>query len=550
MKLLKNIKYTAGLVASLVLFNACDGFIDEEIFSDVTSENFINEDNADQLVVGVYTQVRTVYRNYGYKIFGTDIFTTKNDVTSFSADNDYFGLQAGSSNSVWGNNYDVVAKANTAINRYENQINFSDGRLTEKAYGIAQARALRALAFFNLAQQFGGVDISLEEPLTIREDYTRATEEETYALIISELEAAIPDLEDNPDTGRFSKRAAQHVLAEVYLTRAYTSFGLSTDYVTAAALAEQAIGSYDIRSQTYAEVFDYDNQVNDEVLFAAQWGSGADSENKLNNKHAILMNNVHEYPGVNRTTTPYGFSNFTAMPTPFFYSLFSDDDTRDDATLHRAIIADGDVPTGWPDAIVAGDTIVYYPKNALGAVELAERLERYWVYQPDQYLFGRPDDVPGVNWLYSLNPEEVNFPIFKKFDDEDFNETTDGARDTFIFRIAETHLIAAEAYLGATNPSSALTHINIVRERATGNANEYATVDIDDILNERALELAGEDNRWAVLKRTGKLEERLNLYNPHNVDHGAFDSSIHLVRPIPTNELALSPNTMTQNPGY
>lgn len=556
MKVLKNIKHTTAILVCMLLFSACDDFIEEDIFSDVTSENFIDENNADQLVVGIYTQVRRVYRNYTYKFFGTDIFTTKADVNSISAINDYVGLQSSNTNSFWSNNYDVIAKANTAINRYENQISWSDGRLNEKAYGIAQARALRALAFFNLAQQYGGVVLDLEEPLSIRSDYTRSSEEETYTLIISELEAAIPDLEDNPETGRFSRRAAQHVLAEVYLTRAYTSFGSSADFTTAAALAELAIGNYDIRSQTFAQVFDYDNQINDEVLFAAQWGAEGDAENKNNNKHALFMYQVANLPGINRTTTPYGFSNYGAMPTPFFYSLFADNDSREDATIHRALLADGNAEWKDPDGvvvldnIVAGDTIVYFPKVALDAVDLAERLDRYWVYQPDQYLWGSPTDIPGVNYLYSRNPELTNFPIFKKFDDEDFNETAEGARDTFIFRVAETHLIAAEAYLGAGNTGSALTHINRVRERATEVANEYAAITIDDILNERALELAGESNRWAVLKRTGKLEERIEMYNPHVVNHGAFDAGIHLLRPIPDQELTLSPDTMEQNPGY
>ncbi|MDO7171659.1 RagB/SusD family nutrient uptake outer membrane protein [Mariniflexile sp. AS56] len=550
MKLLKNIKYTAGILASMMLLSGCNDYIDETIYSDVTSENFITEDNADQLVVGIYTQVRGVYRNYGYKFLGTDIFTTRGDVTSNSSENDYFGLQAPSSNGVWSGNYDIIAKANTAINRYENQISWSAGRLSDKAYGLAQARALRALAFFNLAQQYGGVVLELDEQLTIREDYTRSSEADTYALIISELEAAIPGLLDAPETGRFSKRAAQHVLAEAYLTRAYKTFGSTADFTTAAALAEQAIGSYDIRSQTYAQVFDYDNQVNPEVLFAAQWGAGNIASNKNNNKHAIFMYAVHNLPGINRTTTPYGFSDSNSMPTPFFYSLFAANDSRDDATFHRALLADGNVPIGAPDPIVANDTIVYFPKVALGAAELADRLDRYWVYQPDQYLYGRPADVTGVNYLYSLNSELTNFPIFKKFDDEDFNETAEGARDTFIFRISETHLIAAEAHLGAGNTTQALFHINRVRERATEVPNEYLTVSIDDILNERALELAGEDNRWAVLKRTGKLEERVNLYNPHNVNHGAFDAAKHLLRPIPTNELILSPETMKQNPNY
>lgn len=549
MKLFNNLKYITVLLAILMLSNACNDFLDEEIYSEITSENFITQDTADQLVVGIYSSLRLVYRDYTFKFAGTDIFASKGEVFSFSATNDYFNLNSGIGLSVWADNYGVIGKANVVINRYENQINWSDSNLGDRDYGIAQAKALRALAYFNLVQQYGGVVLALEEAQSIITDYARSTEAETYTQIITDLESAIPNLLDNPDTGRFSKRAAQHLLSEVYLTRAYASFGSAGDYDTAAALAEQAIGTYDIRSQSFAEVFDYGNQVNDEVLFAVQWGNSGLATDKDNNKHALLMNQVSNYPGVNRTTTPYGFSDFEWMPTPFFYSLIADNDTREDATIHRAIIADSDEPDG-PTNIVAGDTVVYYPKIALDAAELTERLDRYWVYQPNQYLFGLPDDIPGVNYLYSLNQERTNFPIFKKFDDEDFNETRDGARDTYVFRVAGSHLIAAEAYLGAGNAASALSHLNIVRERATGVANEYTAVTIDDILNERALELAGEANRWAVLKRTGKLEERINLYNPQVIDHGAFDASIHLLRPIPVNELQLSDGSLLQNPGY
>ncbi|QWX82815.1 RagB/SusD family nutrient uptake outer membrane protein [Cellulophaga sp. HaHaR_3_176] len=548
MKFLKNIKYTTAFIACAMLLNSCEEYIEEDIFSDITSENFIDEDTADQLIVGVYGEVRSAYSNYTYKYEGTDIFTSQNDVTSISAGNDYVGVTAPNTNGLWSSNYDIIAKANTAINRYETQISWSESRLGEKAYGIAQARALRGLAFFNLVQQFGGVVLDLEETLTIRSDYTRSTEAETYAQIIEDLEAAIPNLEDAPEPGRFSKRAAQHVLAEVYLSKAYLSFGSSTDFSTAATLAEQAIGSYDIRSQSYAEVFDYNNQVNDEVLFATQFGAEGIIEDKSNNKHSLFMYQVFNLPGISRSN-PYGFKGDNNMPTPFFYSLFSENDSREDVTIHRALIADEEQSGGIAE-IAVGDTIIYFPKVALDAVELADHLDRHWVYQPDQYGFGRPTDIPGTTFLYSENTEFSNFPIFKKFDDLDFNETGEGARDTFVFRVAGTHLIAAEAYLGAGNSGQALFHINRVRERATGVADEYAAITIDDILNERALELAGEDNRWAVLKRTGKLEERINLYNPAVVNHGAFDANVHLLRPIPSQELTLSPGTMTQNPGY
>ncbi|MFK7811657.1 MAG: RagB/SusD family nutrient uptake outer membrane protein [Maribacter sp.] len=549
MKLVKKIKQVGFVLIGMMTFNACDSYIEEDIFSDIASENFIDQDNADQLVIGVYNSLRLVYRDYTYKFLGTDIFASKGELSSLSATNDYFNMNSGIGLSVWANNYSVIGKANTAIDQYTSQIEWSDSNLSTRDYGIAQAQALRALAYFNLVQQYGGLVVEVEAAQSIRQDYTRSSEEETYAQIISDLEVAIPLLQDSPDTGRFSKRAAQHLLSEVYLTRAYTSFAGSGDFETAASLAETAIGSFDIRSQTFDEVFSYDNQVNDEILFAIQWGTGGLAADKNNNKHSLFMNQVFNLPGIERTTTPYGTSGFGAMPTPYFYSLFDDNDTRDEATVHRAILADSDEPDG-PDNIVAGDTVVYYPKVALDIAELTERLDRYWVYQPDQYLFGLPDDIPGVNYLYSLNPERTNFPIFKKFDDEDFNENEEGARDTFVFRVAGSHLLAAEAYLGSGNTAAALSHLNIVRERATGIADEYTSVTIDDVLKERALELAGEANRWAVLKRTGKLQERIGLYNPQVMDHGAFDASIHLLRPIPAAELQLSDGSLEQNPGY
>jgi|TARA_B110000037_G_scaffold141541_1_gene160056 hypothetical protein len=547
MKTIKNIKQIIVLLVTALFLSACNDFIEEEIYSDITAESFLDESNADQLILGLYNATRGVYKNYNYKFEGTDIFTSQNEVTSTSSGNDYNGFNAPQTSGLWSANYGVISKANTAINRYETQIAWSEAKLGEKAYGIAQARSLRALAFFNLAQQYGGVVLDLEEPQSISNDYTRSTEEQTYTLIISELEAAISNLEDDPQTGRLSKRAAQHVLAEVYLTRAYTSFAGGSDFATAASLAESAIGGYDIRSQSFAQIFAYDNQENDEILFAGQWDDGF-AEDSNNNKHSLFMFGINSTPGVTRNNQ-YGKKGNSLMPTPYFYSLFAANDSRDDVTLHRTIIADEASSLG-DDIINVGDTIIYFPKVALSIAELTVKLDDYWVYQPDEYLYGRPAPIADVNYQYVLSPSFTNFPIMKKFEDEVFQEEGGGARDTFIFRVAGSHLLAAEAHLGAGTSASALMHLNIVRERATGVVDHYASASLDNILEERALELIGESNRWTVLKRMGKLEERINLYNPHVVDHGAFDSTKHLLRPIPIKELELSPDTMVQNPKY
>jgi hypothetical protein len=536
-------------VLSVIVFS-CTDYIEEENFSDASAENFITEENADRLVVGIYNSLRPVYKTYNEHQLGTDIFTTQGNInTDLNSSNVYVNVNSTGFSAIWSRNYIVINNANIAINRYLNDISWTDSNLPERDSGVAQAKALRALAYYNLVQQYGGVVISLDEITEISSDYTRSSEEETFNQIILDLEEAIPTLSDDQETGRISKRAAQHLLADVYVTRAYKSFGSAADFNTAATLAESAIGGYDIRTQSYSEVFDFDNQVNDEVLFSIQYGAGGDFDDRNNDKHAILMYAIDGLPGINRQNS-YGLPNGGVMPTEFFYSLFDDDDTREDAILHRALLANEEDAVG-TDNIAVGDTVIYFPKIALDAIELADKLDRYFVYQPDQYYFNdSPVDVAGVNYQYTNNVTQTNFPIFKKFDDVGFDEREGGFRDTFVYRVAESHLIAAEAYLGAGNSASALTHINTVRERATGTANHYTAISIDDVLNERALELAGESSRWNVLKRTGKLQERIGLYNPHVMANGAFDPSIHLLRPIPATEIQLSGGNIEQNPGY
>ncbi len=546
-------KYISLFIGASIILSSCENFIKEENYTNVTSEDYLNEANAEQLVVGTYQSLRDIYKHYDLLFYGTDIFTQQGELFSYNNLNEYYNITdaLGQLGDYWRYNYEMISNANIVINRYNKDVEWSESNLGKKEQGIAEARVLRALGYFNLVRQYGGVILILEETTSIQSDYQRASEEDCYSQIIKDIEESIEHLEEESTPGRLSQRAAQHLLAEVYLTRGYTSFAQSNDFTQAATLAESAIGSYNLLSQTYEELFDYDNQDNNEVLFSVQYGTGTEYDDRNNNKHTILMNSVNNYPGIGRSN-PYGLLSGTkAMPTRFFYSLFTDNDMREEVTLHRVLYAsEADIVTTdgiGEDIIKVGDTVVYYPKKPLSAEELADKLNRYYVYQPDQYYYGLQDNIEGVIYQYSANQNRVNFPIFAKFDDQNFDGEEGGYRDTYVFRTGETHLIAAEAYLQAGQQAKALQHINIVRQRATGKENFYTTVTIDDILDERALELAGEENRWAVLKRTGKLEERIKRYNPHVIDHGEFDPNKHLVRPIPEHEMNLSDGSLEQN---
>ena len=79
--------------------------------------------------------------------------------------------------------------------------------------------------------------------------------------------------------------------------------------------------------------------------------------------------------------------------------------------------------------------------------------------------------------------------------------------------------------------------------------------DVNVILDERARELCGEQQRWFDLKRTGKLIERVTTYNDVA---GNNIQSYHVLRPIPQPQLDAitnltsgpNPDGFWQNTGY
>jgi starch-binding outer membrane protein, SusD/RagB family len=122
-------------------------------------------------------------------------------------------------------------------------------------------------------------------------------------------------------------------------------------------------------------------------------------------------------------------------------------------------------------------------------------------------------------------------------------------------------LLSAEAHLKAGNATTAADRYTAVRARAidfskspTGldpDARTASDITIDDILDERARELAGENHRWFDLKRTKTLYERTIKYNLRADQAGnlaADNTDMYYLRPIPRAEIERT--NIEQNPGY
>ena len=120
---------------------------------------------------------------------------------------------------------------------------------------------------------------------------------------------------------------------------------------------------------------------------------------------------------------------------------------------------------------------------------------------------------------------------------------------TFIMRMAEVYLIAAEADIYLNGGANAAGYINKVRERAGANP-LTGSITMRDILDERGRELCGEYCRFYDLKRTGMFKNSEYLENTHP-DLARFFHPNYALRPISTTFTATITNgSEYQNPGY
>ena len=161
-------------------------------------------------------------------------------------------------------------------------------------------------------------------------------------------------------------------------------------------------------------------------------------------------------------------------------------------------------------------------------------------YEPnDSRLLASMDttyvDEQGVLLTNSAN--DARF-ILKYGLENAFNED-DAPNNFVVLRYADVLLMLAEA-LGESDEAYDL--INQVRNRAGLGPIDAGTPGTfeDKLLQERRVELAFENHRWADLKRFGVAESVMQ----------AQGKSPNLLFAIPQRELDLNPETFVQNPGY
>ena len=247
--------------------------------------------------------------------------------------------------------YNEIAAANEVIRSYP------EGTTDQAAiYNIAQAHAIRAFAYLNLAPYFqfgyaaGGRDLPCVPIVTEdTENFTenpRASVEEVYQLIISDLTYAIDNLEGyvRPNKSRIDVQVAYALRARAYLNM--------QEWALAAADAEKALEGYS--PATMAEVskpFLYDINEHNWI-----WGYDMQTDVAMENPYATSSAWLRSFSGD-------GYSAGTQV-----YSCCN--------SLLYDRIPDTDVRKGWwvnselESPLLAGVTWDGVSGNAVGPLEI------------------------------------------------------------------------------------------------------------------------------------------------------------------------------------
>ena len=544
------------LLSLLIVIGAgCKDFIEEENLSNLQAEEYYKTaEGYPKIVNASYATLRAIYNDPFPFMAGTDMYV-EGRVAQPIGVSEYRNLVPEDANveAFYRNAYRGIQMCNTAL--YFNDKTETNANLPIRK---GEVQFLRAYYYFLLVQTFGGVPITTDRYIVPATEFKRNTAEEVYAFIVKEMNEALALVpETQADFGRVTKRAIRHYLAKVYLTRGYETFGTQQDFSTAATFADAAINGQTL-STSFENLFFPGNEKNSEILFSIQY----DPTSILQPLTDGNSQNYYFGPYMGGQGVAQGYPNrsYNLTPTMYAFDVFTQDDARFDATFmieHYSRYYD------------------YYDKASERAnLNVKFYYAPKWANSPADIAAWRAASPARRNaatvypysplWEASRSSNLDNFtPPVKKFDDpkSPFGVST-STRDIFLARLAETYLIAAEAYFKAGVPNTAVSRINEVRRRAAkpGKNLDIGTADltIDFILDERARELLGEYHRWFDLKRTGTLMARTKLYNRdikkwYDAGTDPFlgtGGQFKILRPIPAKAIDLNEADIQQNPGY
>ena len=432
----------------------------------------------------------------------------------------------------WQKEYGLINLSNTIIDAVEGP-NITGLTANGKAADDAEAKFFRAYAYDQLVSLYGGVPLIVHAVTTPTFNYTRAAAADVNNQIVNDLTFAInylPDLKAGTantnsagkPVGRVNKYMAMQLLGQVYIRMGKYSLAetqlqnvinsgkfslIKARYGVVASLG----GDY------YSDMFHYGNQRRAQGNTEAIWVL------EQENPSSVVGGNVDNA----QQRRVWGAAWYNEPGTTLC-------DSMGGRSIGRLRLSN------W----------VLYGLYQAGDIRNSQwNIRRKYYYNTPGYVnYGKQIPFTGPDTLYKICPATTKWGQF------DPNDTFGYAmiKDFIMMRLGETYLLLAEAQVMNGETANAAASINVLRTRANAPQVTASQMTLDFILDERARELIGEENRRLTLMRTGTLVTRSLKLNSNDAQHPTTGlTATNLLLPIPLQEIQLNKDAvLAQNPGY
>ena len=511
------------MLALLGTTSCGEDFLKEDAGHKYTDALLEDETGALKMAAGLYGNIRWHFGYewaYGITLYGCDEFTNGADLTSEpwnTYDNRLNPMDCtpalGAANkncpavsALWDEMYYGISTANLVIDKAVNVKN-ADSR--NKALG--EAFFLRGYNYYRLFCQYGGVVLQLDPADgTVKKNFTRASEDETLAQIISDFENAYNMLPKDKwrGNGTWTKYTAAHFLAKALLYRQSercaswaSKYDKNSDLNRVVSLCDEVINACPLASD-YWDLYakwtgvDCKNEGLSEILMAAEHNEDNSTQGRFGNRtYNYFDPQFSNFSGgwVQRGQYIGGMDFQRCRPTEYTYSVF---DNVNDARMWKTfktvyglnhaqktdakiIEENGITADQVPDLGDEGILFILNKKSdkrfdgepygtfGRGGVahSFVNPLTGKWV--PNAF----PTFMNGKYVLYNYGvsgntaTSNVFCGINKTADGSRTGEKGDAHRDVIMARTGETYLVKAEAQVRLGQYADALSTVNKLRAR-------------------------------------------------------------------------------------
>ena len=435
----------------------------------------------------------------------------------------------------WDQGFNMVKYANSVLS-YVDQVEGLDEKVKNAYKGRAYFH--RAYAYYNLTLQFGDIPLITKLMTTPKQDYKSCSKEAIFQMLVHDLEFAaenVPSQRDMEYIGMVNQEACMHLLVKCYL--------VTGQYDKAEQVATDLINNHGLRLMT--EPF-------------GQWQPSGNEDTWKVTRNVVW--DLHRTPNIcnpaNKETimpiinsNDQNFTTYNVMRAMFCH--WSNSVIRDPHGLagpgsnYARNNGNYDETLDWVRAagrgIALNRTSYHYNKTIWsydGETDWQDlrhnREVGNWMEMEDFKYNNPKSDFYGKNYQLYATEDYVKdgkvlvkkgdilcsdtirswypTPLYQLYILDEVNEANMGANqfqgasgkgcngDVYLFRLADTYLLRAEARFYKGDAAGAAQDVNAVRRRA--NAKKmYTTVTIGDIMDERARELYLEEFRQAEMCR-------------------------------------------------